>query len=168
MKKTKLKIALASAAVVAAVATGTALAANGSSNGSGSDASASSASGSGSGSGSGTEQSATKTPGVIKADGPNVFPHSLGYDAQTKTFLAGSLAHGTVSSVGQDGKVRTLIDDPELVSAQAVNIDRERNRVLVSNVDYGLADRSRKDNPSMSPVWAATTWRPGSRTGAST
>ncbi|MGA6156522.1 hypothetical protein ACPEIC_24550 [Stenotrophomonas sp. NPDC087984] len=140
MKKTKLKIAIAGAALVAAVATGTALAANGSS--------------AGSGSGSGaeqprTEQAKQKTPGVIKADGSNVFPHSLDIDARSNTFLAGSLKHGTVSAVSPDGKVRTFIDDPQLVSAQAIRVDRERDRdrVLVSNVDYGTADRSKKDAP---------------------
>ncbi|MCQ6246880.1 hypothetical protein [Streptomyces malaysiensis] len=142
MKKTKLKITIAGAALVAAVATGTALAANGSSTGTGST----------SGSTSGSERTPTehaeqKTRSVIKADGPNVFPHSLDFDARSNTFFAGSLKHGTVSAVRPDGKVRTFIDDPELVSAQAVLVDRERDRILVSNVDYGTADRSRKDAP---------------------
>ncbi|AUH41998.1 hypothetical protein [Streptomyces sp. CMB-StM0423] len=142
MKKTKLKIAIAGAALVAAAATGTALAANGTS---GASASASvSSSGS---ERSGSEQSKEKTPLPIKADGPNVFPHSLDFDARSKTFFAGSLKQGKVFAVSPDGKVRTFIDDPELVSAQAVHVDRERGRVLVSNVDYGTADRSRKDAP---------------------
>ncbi|MFG3252497.1 hypothetical protein [Streptomyces sp. NPDC048172] len=139
-KKTKLRIALAGAVLVAAAATGTAIAANGSDSGSDSA----------SGSGAGIESKsggAGKTPGVIKADGANVFPHSLDYDARSKTFFAGSLKHGTVSAVGQDGKVRTHIKDPELVSAQSVLTDRKRDRILVSNVDYGTADRSDKKNP---------------------
>ncbi|MGW6505967.1 hypothetical protein ACWGCP_00090 [Streptomyces niveus] len=139
MKKTKLKIAIAGAVLVAMAATGTALAAGGSSNGD-------------SGSGSGSErprieQSQQKDPSAIKADGPNVFPHSLDYDARSKTFFAGSLKQGKVYAVSPDGKVRTHIDDPELVSAQAVNVDRERDRILVSNVDYGTADRSNPESP---------------------
>ncbi|MFE5125782.1 hypothetical protein [Streptomyces sp. NPDC056669] len=145
MKKTKLKIAIAGAALVAAVATGTALAANGSSAGTGSRSGAEQARTEQ----TRTEQAKQKTPGVIKADGSNVFPHSLDFDARSNTFLAGSLKHGTVSAVSPDGKVRTFIDDPQLVSAQAVLVDRERerDRVLVSNVDYGTADRSKKDAP---------------------
>ncbi|MEV0774160.1 hypothetical protein [Streptomyces sp. NPDC050428] len=141
MKNTKLKIAIAGAVLVAAAATGTALAANGSSSGS--------ASGSVSSSGSERprfEQSKQKAPSPIKAAGPNVFPHSLDFDARSKTFFAGSLKQGKVFAVGTDGKVRTHIDDPELVSAQAVRVDRERGRILVSNVDYGTAERSR-DTP---------------------
>lgn len=142
MKKTKLKIAIAGAALVAAVATGTALAANGSSAGSGAKSGAKSGAEQ-----TRTEQAEQKTPSVIKADGSNVFPHSLDFDAWSNTFFAGSLKHGTVSAVSPDGEVRTLIDDPELVSAQAVLVDRERDRILISNVDYGTADRSKKDAP---------------------
>ncbi|MEU6536866.1 hypothetical protein [Streptomyces sp. NPDC047000] len=143
MKNTKLKIALAGSAFVALAATGTALAATGSSTGSGSNSS------------SAAERSPSKpgrqvkqqTSGVIKADGANVFPHSLGFDAASKTFFAGSLKHGKVYATGPDGKVRTVVDDPQLVSAQAVLADSKRGRVLVSNVDYGLADHSHQDAP---------------------
>ncbi|MER5937597.1 hypothetical protein ABT121_09795 [Streptomyces sp. NPDC001928] len=143
MKKTKLKIAIAGAAVVAVAATGTAFAMSGSSTSADS--------------GSGSERPrieqgkqktpSQKTPSVIKADGANAFPHSLDFAAGSKTFFAGSLKHGKVYAFGPDGKVRTHIDDPELVSAQAVVADTQRDRILVSNVDYGLADRSRKDAP---------------------
>ncbi|AGP55373.1 hypothetical protein [Streptomyces rapamycinicus] len=136
MKKTKLKIAFAGAALVAAAATGTAMATSGSSAGSGAERTQTQA-----------ERSKQATPSVIKADGPNVFPHSLDYDPRSKTFFAASLKQGKVTVFGPDGKVRTHINDPALVSAQAVKVDRERDRILVSNADYGIADRSDKDNP---------------------
>ncbi|MGV9851734.1 hypothetical protein ACWDWU_23625 [Streptomyces sp. NPDC003442] len=136
MKKTKLKIAIAGAALVAAAATGTAMATSGSSAGSGAERTQTRA-----------EQSKQATPSVIKADGPNVFPHSLDYDPRSKTFFATSLKQGKVTAFGPDGKVRTHINDPALVSPQAVKVDRERNRIMVSNADYGIADRSDKDNP---------------------
>ncbi|GAA2073986.1 hypothetical protein GCM10009801_27620 [Streptomyces albiaxialis] len=134
-KKTRLRIALAGAVLVAAAATGTAIAANGSDGGSGS------------GTASERGDAPRQTPAPIKADGANVFPHSLDYDAPSKTFFTGSLKQGKVSAVTPDGTVRTHIDDPELVSAQAVLADRKRDRILVSNVDYGTAERSRKKNP---------------------
>ncbi|MEU1984043.1 hypothetical protein [Nocardia sp. NPDC019395] len=132
MKNTKLKIATASAALVVAAAIAAASPAHGSPTGPEQPR---------------MEQNQQQASGVIKADGPNVFPHSLDFDAQSKTFFAGSLKNGTVSVFGPDGKVSTFIQDPAIVSAQAVNVDRERNRVLVSNTDYGLADRSNKDDP---------------------
>ncbi|MGW6546426.1 hypothetical protein ACWGBH_26785 [Streptomyces massasporeus] len=133
-KKMNLRIAVTVAALVTAVAAGTAFAVNDSASGPGSERHR-------------VERSKQMTPGVIDAEGPGVFPHSLDYDPRSRTFFTGSLKHGTVSAVSLDGKVRTHIDDPELVSAQAVLIDRKRNRMLVSNVDYGTADRSNKDNP---------------------
>ncbi|MGW6599864.1 hypothetical protein [Streptomyces sp. NPDC055036] len=148
MKKTKLKIAVAGAALVVAAATGMALAASGSSTTSGSERPRTEQSTQqNKQSKQSTQQSKQRMPSAIKADGPNVFPHSLDFDAQSKTFFAGSLKQGKVYAVGPDGKVRTHIDDPELVSAQAVLADRERDRILVSNVDYGTADRSSKEAP---------------------
>ncbi len=90
----------------------------------------------------GHSRSCTAAPGVVAARGPGVFPHSVDYDPNSRTFVVGSLAHSTVSSVGLDGTVRTLVDDEDMVSVQAVRVDSERNRILATNVDYGLADRS--------------------------
>ncbi|MDT0265362.1 hypothetical protein RM844_03545 [Streptomyces sp. DSM 44915] len=142
-KKTKLRLAIASAVLVAAAATGTALAANNSSD---DPASASPRAEAGE-RGEQAEESGPQTPEAIAVDGPNVFPHSLDYDAETNTFFAGSLAQGKVFAFGPDGQVRTHIDDPLLVSAQSILVDGERDRLLVSNVDYGTADRSDTESP---------------------
>ncbi|MFJ5262023.1 TIGR03086 family metal-binding protein [Streptomyces sp. NPDC088387] len=141
----KLKTAVAGAALVVLAATGTALAVNGSSGSSGSSGKVTAV--------ERTENRLTPTaqgrpgPGVIKADGANVFPHSLGYDTASKTFLVGSLKQGKVHAVTPEGAVRVLVDDPEMTSAQAVVPDPRRGRVLVGNVDYGTAERSRTDAP---------------------
>ncbi|MFC4560561.1 hypothetical protein ACFO4E_01695 [Nocardiopsis mangrovi] len=136
MKKPKLKFVIAGAAAVAAVTTGTAMAATMLPTGSGSEKPTAV-----------QAKEDTPTADPIQVDGANVFPHSLDYDAETDTFYAGSLSQGKVFAFGPDGEVRTHIDDPLLVSAQAVQIDPERDRILVSNVDYGTSDRSDKDNP---------------------
>ncbi|MFD4402559.1 hypothetical protein ACFWPH_07310 [Nocardia sp. NPDC058499] len=132
MTNTKLKTAIAGTALIAFAATATMATAQGSPLSPGQPR---------------LEQNQPQPPGAIEADGPNVFPHSADFDIQSKTFYAGSLKSGAVSTVGPDGKVSPFIQDPAIVSAQAVNVDRERNRVLVSNTDYGLADRSNKEDP---------------------
>ncbi|MFH8650508.1 hypothetical protein ACH4B4_39995, partial [Streptomyces tendae] len=103
-KKTKLRIALASAALVVAAATGTALAAGDSGSDSGSERPSTAQSKQNGRDG----QAGQQTPAPIKTDGANVFPHSLDFDAPSKSFYVGSLKHGTVSTVGTDGKVRTF------------------------------------------------------------
>lgn len=146
MKKTKLKVTIAGAVLVAAAATGTALAMNGSSTEADPERPQAEQRHEDTGGTEETEQTGQETPTAIEVDGPNVFPHSLDYDAESNTFFASSLAQGKVFAFGPDGQVRTHIDDPELVSSQAVLTDRERDRILVSNVDYGTAERSR-DTP---------------------
>ncbi len=84
----------------------------------------------------------TSPPAVITAHGPGVFPHSIDYQRRTGSFLVGSLKHSTISRVGIDGTVQTLADDHEFVAVQAVRDDPRRGRILATNVDYGLADRS--------------------------
>lgn len=81
-------------------------------------------------------------PDVIHADGPDVFPHSGDYDRPAHTFYVGSLHHSTISAVGLNGAVRTVVDDPGMVSVSAVHVDAGSDRLLASNVDYGVADRS--------------------------
>jgi hypothetical protein len=83
-------------------------------------------------------------PSVITARGPGIFPHSIDYQRRTRSFLVGSLKHSTISRVGIDGTVKTLIDDQDLVAVQAVRDDPRRGRIIATNVDYGLADRSTK------------------------
>ncbi|MEV6032775.1 hypothetical protein AB0L65_16570 [Nonomuraea sp. NPDC052116] len=79
---------------------------------------------------------------TIDAKGPGVFPHSADYYPGSRKFVTGSLAHSTISSVDQNGRVRTIIEDKKLVSVQAVRVDSKGNRILAGNVDYGTADRS--------------------------
>ena len=86
----------------------------------------------------------TSPPAVISAHGPGVFPHSIDYQRRTRSFLVGSLKHSTISRVGIDGTVQTVVDDHDLVAVQAVRDDPRRGRILASNVDYGVAERSTK------------------------
>ncbi len=91
---------------------------------------------------------ATRCPLVtIAVAAPEVFPHSADYDPRTGIFLVGSLKKGTVTVVDRAGSARTLVDDPALVSVQGIRIDRERNRVLVTDVDLGTADATAAAGP---------------------
>lgn len=95
----------------------------------------------------GTHRTTRSPLATIAVKAPEVFPHSADYDPCTGSFLVGSLKKGTVTVVGRDGTARTLVNDPTLVSVQGVRIDRERNRVLVTNVDLGTADTTSAAGP---------------------
>ncbi|MEV7775802.1 hypothetical protein [Kitasatospora sp. NPDC086791] len=81
-------------------------------------------------------------PAVITGHAPSLVPESGDWDAAHHRFLLGSLRHGTVSAVGTDGSVRTLVRDPALTEIAGLRIDRARNRVLVTDLDNGVGERS--------------------------
>jgi sugar lactone lactonase YvrE len=64
------------------------------------------------------------------------------YAPDHDAFLVGSVRHGTVSVVRPDGTVRTLVDDPALITTMGLAVDAARGRLLVVNGDVGFGDRS--------------------------
>ncbi|MEV7045037.1 hypothetical protein [Amycolatopsis sp. NPDC051061] len=107
---------------------------------------------------------ATRSPlATINVNGPEVFPHSADYDPATGSFVVGSLKKGLITIVNRDGSVRTLVDDPSMVSFQGVRVDRARNRVLVTNVDLGVADTTNAAGPLKVAGLASYDLRTGKR-----
>ncbi|MEV5570749.1 hypothetical protein AB0L06_11905 [Spirillospora sp. NPDC052269] len=76
--------------------------------------------------------------GVVQGHAASLHPEGLAWDPTRGRFLVGSLRHGTVSVVRRDGSVRTLVDDPALVSATGIKVDAARGRLLVANADPGV------------------------------
>ena len=74
---------------------------------------------------------------TITATAPALLPESAVYDQRSNEFFVSSERYGTVSAVGLDGSIRTLVDDPTLVSTLGLRVDGERHRVLVANADFG-------------------------------
>ncbi|MFJ3216202.1 hypothetical protein ACIPLC_09805 [Kitasatospora sp. NPDC086801] len=84
-----------------------------------------------------------RAPAVIAGHAPGLVPESAVWDQSHHRFLVGSLGHGTVSAVGTDGSVRTLVDDPgTLIEIAGLRIDPVHRRILVTNLDNGLGDRT--------------------------
>ncbi|MQS11713.1 SMP-30/gluconolactonase/LRE family protein [Streptomyces kaniharaensis] len=82
-------------------------------------------------------------PAVITGHAASLVPESAVWDPAHHRFLLGSLRHGTVSAVRTDGSVRTLVDDPgTLLEVAGLRVDAARGRVLVTNLDNGLGERS--------------------------
>ncbi|MFJ4189072.1 hypothetical protein [Kitasatospora sp. NPDC089509] len=82
-------------------------------------------------------------PAVITGHAPTLVPETAVWDQAHHRFLVGSLRHGTVSAVGLDGSVHTLVDDPgTLIEIAGLRIDRVHRRILVTNLDNGVGERS--------------------------
>jgi sugar lactone lactonase YvrE len=83
-----------------------------------------------------------RCPATVSGSAPTLHPEGVAFDPVRAAFLVGSVTHGTVSVVGRDGTVRTLVDDSRLVTTMGVAVDVARHRLIVANADLGLADRS--------------------------
>lgn len=73
---------------------------------------------------------------------PALYPEGIEHDPRTGEMLLGSIRQGKVVVVAADGTVRTLVDDARLRSVVGIRVDAARNRLLVTNSDYGVAERS--------------------------
>jgi hypothetical protein len=77
-------------------------------------------------------------PMSIKMNMTGFIPEGVEYDTKNKRFLVGSLAKGTVFVVAKDGTLTPFIQDPDLKSSVGIEVDEERNRLLVPNSDSSV------------------------------
>jgi sugar lactone lactonase YvrE len=85
---------------------------------------------------------AARCPVTVPGSAPTLHPEGVAFDPARGEFLVGSVTHGTVSVVRGDGTVRTLVDDSRLVTTMGIAVDVARHRLIVTNADLGVADRS--------------------------
>lgn len=85
-------------------------------------------------------------PDVIQFKQSALYPEGLEYDADNHRFLVTSLHEGTVGTVTPDGDYQVLFQDPHMVSAIGIRLDKARDRVLVCNSDPGVSVHTKKEN----------------------
>jgi sugar lactone lactonase YvrE len=91
---------------------------------------------------SAAESAGRHCPDLISGSAPRLHPEGVAYAPDQNRFLVGSVTHGTVSVVRPDGSVRTLVDDPALITTMGLAVDARRGRLLVVNGDVGISDHS--------------------------
>jgi sugar lactone lactonase YvrE len=80
---------------------------------------------------------------VITAERGGFIPEGIEYDADNGRFLSGSLAEGTIFVIERDGRVVPFVRDAELVSSVGIEVDEDRDRLLVANSNSAVfADQS--------------------------
>ena len=84
-------------------------------------------------------------PDLVTGSAPLLHPEGVAYAPDRHRFLVGSVTHGTVSEVAPDGSVRTLVEDPTLITTMGLAVDARRGRLLVVNGDVGISDHSTPD-----------------------
>lgn len=66
---------------------------------------------------------------------PNVIPEGVEWDAEGQRFLVSSVTLGTIFAVTDDGTVAPFIEDEALTGTGGLQIDVERQRLLVVNFE---------------------------------
>lgn len=87
--------------------------------------------------------SAHAAPETITGRSAELHPEGITWDPLRRTFLLGSMRHGTVEVVRPGGTTKTLISDPRMVSTFGLHVAGDR--VYVAYGDMGLGVRSTPD-----------------------
>lgn len=86
---------------------------------------------------------ATPRPHVVTGHSAELHPEGITWDPVRRTFLVGSIRHGTVEVVHRDGTTTTLVRDPRMVST--FGIHAVGAKLYVAFADIGLGARSTPD-----------------------
>jgi len=70
---------------------------------------------------------------------PALYPETIQYDSQRRSFLVGSFREGAIYRVGNDGRTSLLVDDPRLCSVLGIALDPQRGRLLAVSSDLGAS-----------------------------
>lgn len=86
----------------------------------------------------GTSSLELSLPSSIVASRGGFIPEGIEYDQLNGRILTGSLTEGSILEIHPDGRVSTVLTDPELVSSVGIEADEPRSRLLVANADRSI------------------------------
>jgi sugar lactone lactonase YvrE len=79
-------------------------------------------------------------PELIVIEHENLFPEGIAYDESGERFLVSSMREGTIFAVDDAGMLTPFVEDDDLDSTLGLEIDADRERLLVTSVVLGTAD----------------------------
>ncbi len=75
---------------------------------------------------------------TIVAARAGFIPEGIEYDTKSGRLLTGSLSEGTIFEIKNDGSVTAAVTDPDLKSSIGIEVDKDRDRLLVANSDFTI------------------------------
>ena len=84
------------------------------------------------------EMASVALPEVIVAELGGFIPEGIEYDTVNGRILTGSLTEGSIFHIHADGRVTTVVSDPDLISSIGIEVEEQRNRILVANSDRAV------------------------------
>ena len=91
-----------------------------------------------------TQSQVRETPDTVTFKSSTLYPEGVEWDAANKRFLVTSIRKGEIGSVKDDGTYWVFASDPRMVSSVGIELDPERDRMLVCNADAGAGEKSSK------------------------
>lgn len=85
-----------------------------------------------------TAPTAVPLPATIVAERGGFIPEGVEYDTANRRLLTGSLSEGSIFQIQNDGRLTTIVTDPELISSVGIEADEPRGRLLVANSDRAV------------------------------
>jgi len=82
---------------------------------------------------------------IYKVNSPMQYPEGVEWDASQNRFLVTSIRKGEVGAVKDDGTYSTVATDPRMICSVGIELDPERDRMLVCNSDGGAGEKSTKE-----------------------
>ncbi|MBZ4041113.1 SMP-30/gluconolactonase/LRE family protein [Flavobacterium hibisci] len=73
---------------------------------------------------------------------PGLYPEGIDYDSKNQRFLFSSLQKGAIYTMNLKGEVSVFATSSKLVLPTGVYTDEVRNRLIVSNADLGISQKS--------------------------
>lgn len=81
---------------------------------------------------------ASALPEMVMIREPALHPEGIEWDAKRNRFLVGSLTHGRITAVTDDGSETLFVPAPAPVSSVGIHIDEGTDRLLVCYADPGV------------------------------
>lgn len=83
-----------------------------------------------------------QTASYIFIKEPGLYPEGLVYHSEAGVFYTTSIAQGKIVKVTKEGEVTVFAEEKDLISTVGLEIDVERNRLIVCNSDPGASVKS--------------------------
>lgn len=77
-------------------------------------------------------------PDVITVERGGFTPEGIEYDNLNQRFMLGSVVEGRVFALAPDGRLTTVVDDPDVDAIVGIEVEEDRQRILAASADPGV------------------------------
>lgn len=106
------------------------------------------------------EADARSLPDTVRIEEPGLHPEGIEWDEARGRFLVSSVTRGTVTAVGDDGSLETLVAGTDLAGAIGIHLDTATDRLLVASADLSVFSDTATPGVARMGIYDAGTGEP--------